>query len=129
MFSSIFISVLFCVFVSSTIRMNICIATSKIIIVIFFALFSVYLLIHILRIIIGLLVVKAIDIDLLISVPKNQKKASCEVKSIKNMIFVWNTRGVGIYFVLLTKFCKLNECLKTMNQRHKMLMWLSTYEP
>jgi hypothetical protein len=65
----------------------------------------------------------------LISVPKNQKKASCEVKSIKNMIFVWNTRGVGIYFVLLTKFCKLNECLKTMNQRHKMLMWLSTYEP
>jgi hypothetical protein len=35
-----------------------------------------------------LLVVKAIDIDLLISVPKNQKKASCEVKSIKNMIFV-----------------------------------------
>jgi len=30
--------------------------------------------------------VKAIDIDLLISVPKNQKKASCEVKSIVSLL-------------------------------------------
>jgi hypothetical protein len=113
---------------------GICIATCEIIIIVLFCLFLVYLLILESTFIIGLhfqsLWLGLIGFLVLKELKESKLwgKRRSEFFRVKNLDFMWNTRGVMIYFMPLIIFYRFKICIKITSIWHQMLMVLSKYE-